>query len=189
MVRRQSLESRPAAALGTTLLTRPPAPGTHPRRSQTVPTQSPVLLITGASRGIGAATARLAATRGWDVAINYARDAGAAETVAAAVRQAGQRAITVAADVADEAAVLAMFQRVDAELGPLAGLVNNAGIVAMKARLDEMDFARWQHMWAVNLSGSFLCARVITEQSVLPGAGVDVVKQALTGLSDSNAVP
>ncbi len=124
-----------------------------------MPTQSPVLLITGASRGIGAATARLAAARGWDVAINYARDAGAAEAVATQVRQAGRRAITVAADVADEAAVLAMFQRVDAELGPLAGLVNNAGIVAMKARLDEMDVARWQRMWAVNLTGSFLCAR------------------------------
>ncbi|GCL64202.1 SDR family oxidoreductase [Pseudaquabacterium pictum] len=122
-------------------------------------TSAPVLLITGASRGIGAATARLAAARGWDVAINYARDAAAAEAVAADVRAAGRRAITVAADVADEAAVLAMFNRVDAELGPLAGLVNNAGIVAMKARLDEMDVARWQRMWAVNLTGSFLCAR------------------------------
>ena len=120
---------------------------------------APVLLITGASRGIGAATARLAAARGWDVAVNYARDAAAAEAVAADVRAAGRRAITVAADVADEAAVLAMFRRVDAELGPLAGLVNNAGIVAMKARLDEMDVARWQRMWAVNLTGSLLCAR------------------------------
>jgi len=120
---------------------------------------NPVLLITGASRGIGAATARLAARRGWDVAINYARDAAAAEAVAADVRASGRRALTVCADVADEAAVLAMFQRVDAELGPLAGLVNNAGIVAMKARLDEMDIARWQRMWAVNLTGSLLCAR------------------------------
>ena len=124
-----------------------------------MPAPSPVLLITGASRGIGAATARLAASRGWDVAVNYARDAAAAEALAADVRRAGRRAITVAADVADEAAVLAMFARVDAELGPLAGLVNNAGIVAMKARLDEMDVARWQRMWAVNLTGSLLCAR------------------------------
>jgi len=123
------------------------------------PTPAPVLLITGASRGIGAATARLAARRGWDVAVNYARDAAAAEAVAADVRAAGRRAITVGADVADEAAVLAMFRRVDAELGPLAGLVNNAGIVAMKARLDEMDIARWQRLWAVNLTGSLLCAR------------------------------
>ncbi len=118
-----------------------------------------VLLITGASRGIGAATARLAARRGWDVAINFNHDAAAAEAVAADVRTAGQRAITVAADVADEAAVLSMFARIDAELGRLTGLVNNAGIVAMQARLDQMDMARWQRMWAVNISGSLLCAR------------------------------
>ena len=124
-----------------------------------MPNTSPILLITGASRGIGAASARLAARRGWDVAVNYHRDAAAAEAVAAEVRAAGRRAITVAADVADEAAVLAMFARVDAELGRLTGLVNNAGIVAMKARLDEMDVARWQRMWAVNLTGSLLCAR------------------------------
>lgn len=124
-----------------------------------MPQNAPVLLITGASRGIGAATARLAASRGWDVAINYARDAAAAEAVADAVRGVGRRAITVAADVADEAAVLAMFQRIDGELGRLGGLVNNAGIVALKARLDEMDVARWQRMWAVNITGSLLCAR------------------------------
>ena len=120
---------------------------------------APVLLITGASRGIGAATARAAARRGWDVAVNYSRDAAAADSVAAEVRALGRRAITVAADVADEAAVLAMFGRIDAELGPLAGLVNNAGIVDLKARLDEMDLARWQRMWAINISGSLLCAR------------------------------
>lgn len=122
-------------------------------------TSAPIVLITGASRGIGAATACLAAARGWDIAINYARDAAAAERVAAQVRALGRRAITLAADVADEAAVLAMFSRIDAELGPLAGLVNNAGIVDLKARLDEMSLARWQRMWAVNLTGSFLCAR------------------------------
>ena len=120
---------------------------------------APVLLITGASRGIGAATARLAASRGWDLALNYSRDAAAADSVAAEVRALGRRAITVAADVADEAAVLAMFGRIDAELGPLSGLVNNAGIVDLKARLDEMDMARWQRMWAINISGSLLCAR------------------------------
>lgn len=120
---------------------------------------SPVLLVTGASRGIGAATARLAAAQGWDVAVNYSRDAAAAERVADAVRAQGRRAITVAADVADEAAVLAMFRRVDAELGALGGLVNNAGIVALQARLDEMDLARWQRMVNVNIVGTLLCAR------------------------------
>lgn len=125
----------------------------------TAPSAPAVLLVTGASRGIGAATARLAAARGWDVAINYARDADAANGVADQVRALGQRAITVAADVADEAAVLAMFKRIDHELGPLTGLVNNAGIVDLRARLDEMDVARWQRMWAVNLTGSLLCTR------------------------------
>ncbi len=122
---------------------------------------APVLLVTGASRGIGAACARLAAQRGWDVAVNYARDAAAAEAVAADVRAAGRRAITVQADVADETQVRAMFDRVDRELGPqrLSGLVNNAGIVGMKARLDEMEVARWQRMLAVNVVGTLLCAR------------------------------
>ena len=120
---------------------------------------SKVLLVTGASRGIGAATARLAAQRGWDVAVNYSHNAAAAEQVATDVRNAGQRAITVAADVADEAAVLLMFARIDAELGRLGGLVNNAGIVDRQARLDEMDITRWQRMWAVNLTGTLLCAR------------------------------
>ncbi len=118
-----------------------------------------LLLITGASRGIGAATALLAAQRGWDVAINCARDLASAERVAAAVRAVGRRAAVYPADVADEAAVGAMFARIDAELGPLGGLVNNAGIVAMKARLDEMDPARWRRMLAVNVFGSLLCTQ------------------------------
>ena len=120
---------------------------------------TPVLLVTGAGRGIGAATALLAARRGWDVAVNYARDGAAAQAVATAVRAAGRRAITVAADVADEGAVLLMFARIDAELGRLTGLVNNAGIVDLQARLVDMDMARWQRMWAVNITGSLLCAR------------------------------
>ena len=119
----------------------------------------PVLLVTGGSRGIGAACSRLAAQRGWDVAVNYTRDAAAAERLAAEVRGAGRRAITVQADVADEAQVLAMFARVDAELGTLTGLVNNAGIVDRAQRVDEMDLARLRRMFDVNLLGSFLCAR------------------------------
>ncbi len=148
-----------------------------PTSTTTATTPSPVLLITGGSRGIGAATARLAARRGWDVAINYARDSSAAEQVAAEVRALGRRAITVAADVADESAVLAMFGRIDTELGRLTGLVNNAGIVAMQARLVDMDVARWQRMFAVNITGSLLCAREAARRmsTLLGGAGGAIV--------------
>ena len=118
-----------------------------------------VLLITGGSRGIGAACALLAAREGWDVAVNYTRDAVAAEAVAAQVRALGRRAISVQADVADEAQVLAMFARVDAELGRLGGLVNNAGVVDLPQRVDGMTVARLQRMFGINVIGSFVCAR------------------------------
>ncbi len=118
-----------------------------------------VLLVTGGSRGIGAATALRAAAAGWDVAVNYARDAAAAAQVAAQVRAAGRRAITVAADVADEAAVLAMFARVDAEWGRLDGLVNNAGVVDVAQRVDEMSAARLSRMFGINVLGTLYCAR------------------------------
>jgi len=120
---------------------------------------NPSLLITGGSRGIGAAAAVLAARRGWDVAINYTRDAAAAERVATQVRAAGRRALVVRADVAEEPEVLAMFAAVDREFGPLGGLVNNAGVVDLPARVDEMSLQRLQRMFAINLTGSFLCAR------------------------------
>jgi NAD(P)-dependent dehydrogenase (short-subunit alcohol dehydrogenase family) len=118
-----------------------------------------VLLITGGSRGIGAATAVLAAERGWDVAINYTHDAAAAEAVAARVRTLGRRALTVRADVAQEAEVLAMYAAVDQSLGPLTGLVNNAGVVDVAARVDGMSVARLQRMFAINVIGSMVCAR------------------------------
>lgn len=117
------------------------------------------VLVTGASRGIGAACALLLAERGWDVAVNYARDAAAAEQVAAGVRERGRRAMTVQADVADERAVLAMFETLDREWGRLSALVNNAGIVDMKARLDEMNTERWRRMLDVNIFGTLLCTR------------------------------
>ena len=120
---------------------------------------NPSLLVTGGSRGIGAAAAVLAAQRGWDVAVNYTRDAAAAERVAAQVRAAGRRALVIQADVAEEAEVLAMFAAVDREFGTLRGLVNNAGVVDLPARVDEMSLQRLQRMFAINLTGSFLCAR------------------------------
>ena len=118
-----------------------------------------VLLITGAGRGIGAATARLAAARGWDVVVNCARDLAAAEAVAADVRAQGRRAMVVAADVADESAVQAMFAEIDREFGALHGLVNNAGVVDVAQRVDEMSLARLHRMFAINVFGSMLCAR------------------------------
>ncbi|MCE2689209.1 MAG: SDR family oxidoreductase [Rubrivivax sp.] len=122
-------------------------------------TPTRILLVTGGSRGIGAATSVRAARAGWDVAINYTRDATAAEAVAAEVRALGRRAMVVQADVAEEAQVLAMFAAVDASWGRVTGLVNNAGVVDLPARVDEMSIQRLQRMWAVNITGSFLCAR------------------------------
>lgn len=119
----------------------------------------PVLLVTGGGRGIGAATARLAAQRGYAVAINYAHNAQAAEALVAEIRAQGGQAIALQADVADEAQVLRLFAAVDAQLGPLRALVNNAGVVDVPARVDSMDAARLQRMFSINVVGPFLCAR------------------------------
>ena len=120
---------------------------------------NPVLLVTGASRGIGEATALLAAQQGWAVAVNYTAHSLAADEVVRRIRAGGGTAMAVQADVANEAQVLAMFERVDAKLGPLSGLVNNAGVVDVSARVDEMDMARWRRMFDINVLGSMLCAR------------------------------
>ena len=117
------------------------------------------LLITGGSRGIGAATALRAARAGWHVAVNYARDEAAARAVVDQVRALGRQALAVAADVADDSQVQAMFRQVDGALPALGGLVNNAGVVDVAARVDAMDAARIQRMFAVNVFGSFYCAR------------------------------
>lgn len=118
-----------------------------------------VMLITGASRGIGAATAQLAARRGYAVCLNYRQRADAAEQLAQRIRQTGGRAITVAADVADEKQVAALFAAIDREFGRLDVLVNNAGMLERQMRLEEMDAARLQRVFATNVLGSFLCAR------------------------------
>ncbi len=118
-----------------------------------------VVLITGASRGIGAATARLAAERGDNVAVNFARNGEAAQAVVDGCQAAGVNAIAVRADVADERAVMAMFDRVSGELGPIDVLVNNAGILHHQMRFDEMAVERWRELLDVNVVGAFLCAR------------------------------
>jgi NAD(P)-dependent dehydrogenase (short-subunit alcohol dehydrogenase family) len=120
---------------------------------------SKVVLITGGSRGIGAACALLAARRGWAVAVNYTSNSLAADEVVRQIRQAGGQAITVQADVANEAQVLAMFEKVDAKLGRLDGLVNNAGVVDKTTRVDAMTLERLRRMFEINVFGSFLCAR------------------------------
>ncbi|MDQ7958312.1 MAG: SDR family oxidoreductase [Pseudomonadota bacterium] len=118
-----------------------------------------VLLITGASRGIGAATALLAAKRGFAVAVNYASHSLAADEVVRRIRAEGGSAITVQGDVGDEAQVVAMFEKVDAKLGRLTALVNNAGVVDVRARVDQMSVQRLERMFRINVTGSFLCAR------------------------------
>ena len=119
----------------------------------------PVALITGGSRGIGAATALLAARHGYRVAVNFTANAAAADAVVKAIQAAGGTALALKADVANEAQILAMFARIDQELGPLKALVNNAGVVDMPARVDEMDAQRLRRMFDTNVLGSFFCAR------------------------------
>ena len=120
---------------------------------------SAVVLITGASRGIGAATALLAARQGYAVAVNYSANSLAADEVVRQIRQAGGNAMTVQADVADESQVLKMFEKVDAKLGRLTALVNNAGVVDQTSRVDAMSIARYKRMFEINVYGSFVCAR------------------------------
>ena len=118
-----------------------------------------VLLVTGGSRGIGAATALQAARLGYAVAVNYTAQRPAADQVVRQIRAGGGSAIAVQADVADERQVLSMFEEVDAKLGPLTALVNSAGVVDITQRVDEQSLARWRRMFEINVFGTMLCAR------------------------------
>lgn len=120
---------------------------------------SKVVLITGASRGIGAATAVLVAQQGYAVAVNYSANSLAADEVVRQIRAAGGQAMAVQADVASQAQVLAMFEKIDAKFGRLTALVNNAGVVGETSRVDGLSLARLQRMFEVNVFGSFMCAR------------------------------
>jgi len=129
------------------------------------------ILITGASRGIGAATARLAAARGYSVCVNYRENRAAADAVVADIVTAGGRAIAVQADVSREADILAMFARVDAELGRLAALVNNTGVNDLQSRLESITAARLDRILATNVKGPFLCAREAVKRMSLRHGG------------------
>lgn len=117
------------------------------------------MLVTGGSRGIGAATAALAAARGWAVAVNFHDDEEAAQQVALGIERDGGKAAVFQADVSSEPDVVGLFERVDSRLGPPTALVNNAGILFRQARLDEMDAERVARVLAVNVVGAFLCCR------------------------------
>jgi NAD(P)-dependent dehydrogenase (short-subunit alcohol dehydrogenase family) len=118
-----------------------------------------VIVITGASRGIGAATARLAAARGYAVCVNYLKNQAAANGVVKEIESAGGQAIAVGADVASETEVVNLFRTVDQQLGTVTALVNNVGILETQMRVDEMDAARLNRIFAANVTGCFLCAR------------------------------
>src|SRR5213076_181288 len=114
------------------------------------------ILITGGGRGIGAATARLAGERGYAVCVNYRKNRAAADAVVSAIRAGGGTAVAVGADVASEADVVRLFETVDAELGPLTALVNNAGILEKQTRVDAIDAARVDRIFATNVRGAFI---------------------------------
>jgi len=133
-------------------------------------TEKKVLLVTGGGRGIGAAICRLGSAAGYRVAVNYAANASAARALVEEIEAAGGEAIAVKGDVGSEADIMAMFETVDRAWGRLDALVNNAGIVDVKARVDEMSAARLERMMRVNVVGSFLCAReAVRRMSTLRG--------------------
>lgn len=146
-----------------------------------------VLLVTGASRGIGAATSLLAAARGYTVVLNYRRDADAARSVVEAIQAEGGDALALQSDVSDPAQVAALFERIDARLGRLDALVNNAGVLETQMRLEDLDPARVQRILATNLLGPLLCCqqavrRMSTRHGGRGGAIVNVSSvAALTG--------
>ncbi len=118
-----------------------------------------IVLVTGASRGIGAATSLLAARQGWSVVVNFNTRGDEAHALVQRIGNEGGRAVAVQADVSNEAQVMAMFEQIDRQWGRVSGLVNNAGVVDVAARLDEMTWARWRRMFDINVLGSLLCAR------------------------------
>ena len=146
------------------------------------------MLVTGGARGIGAATARLAAAQGYTVCVNFLQNRAAADSVVAEISKAGGKASAVAANIAEEAEVLRLFQTVDRELGRIDVLVNNAGILARASRLQDMDLARIQNIYATNVFGAMLCAReAVKRMSTRNGGNGGAIVNVSTGFVKSGA--
>src|SRR5262245_11901537 len=147
------------------------------------------LIVTGASRGIGEATARLAAAAGWRVCVNFNSHAGEAERIVAGIRDAGGQAIAVGADMADEAAIVAMFARCDRELGALGGLVNNAGFLGGEHPIEEFDPAGMRRLWDVNVVAYFVCAReAVRRMSTRRGGAGGAIVNVSSMSADSGGI-
>jgi len=143
-----------------------------------------IAIITGASRGIGAATALLAAERGYAVCVNYLRNHAAANAVVRAIERSGGKAIAVAADVSVEADVCRLFELVDKKLGPLTALVNNAGILDRQMRVEDMNAERLNRIFATNITGYFLCTReAIRRMSIKHGGAGGAIVNVSSGAS------
>jgi NAD(P)-dependent dehydrogenase (short-subunit alcohol dehydrogenase family) len=147
---------------------------------------TPILLVTGAGRGIGAATARLAAARGFDVAVNYLKDSKSADAVVATVQSTGRRAIAVQANMSSEADILRMFEVVDDKLGRLTHLVYNTGITGPISRVESIDTKALREILDINVLGAFLCAKAaIARMSTRhggPGGAMVLLSSAMATL-------
>jgi NAD(P)-dependent dehydrogenase (short-subunit alcohol dehydrogenase family) len=150
-----------------------------------------VLLVTGAARGIGADIALLGAERGWDVAVNYVGNTQAAEEVCGRIEATGNRALPVQADVSDENAVEAMFRQIKAELGPISGLVNNAGVNETGGPIEEIDIDLARRAMDVNYFGTFLCCRSgvsqMSKSNGGPGGAIVNISSAAARLGGGGA--
>lgn len=150
----------------------------------TEPSRPPVLIVTGGGRGIGVATARMAGERGYSICVNYLRDAEAAANVVDAIRRSGANAIAIQADISAESEVVALFEQVDRGLGPPAALVNNAATLETQMRLDAMDAARMQRMFATNVIGTMLCSReAVRRMSTRHGGAGGAIVNVSSGAS------
>ena len=148
----------------------------------------PILIVTGASRGIGAAPAKLAAARGYTVCVNYREGRDAAEQVVGEIAAQGGRAAAMQADISSEAAVVELFRKVDAELGRVTALVNNAAALERQMRLDEIDAARIGRIFAVNVTGAMICAReAVRRMSTRRGGSGGAIVNVSSGASKSGS--